>query len=97
MNKPGRPWWGYVKSMIERYPEEVNKNELRAVEKAIEKTKQLKDGQERLKVIDLMFWSGGMTLAGAAQMIPCSYETARRWHGDFIREVARNFKCSRLF
>lgn len=97
MSQPSRDWWGYVKAMIRRYPGRVNRNERRAVQLAVEKTEQLEDGAERIRIIDMVFWKKTHSLEGAAQQIPCSYETAKQWHADFIREVARNFRCRGLF
>lgn len=97
MSAPSRDWWGYVKGMIRRYPEKVNRNEKRAVNAAVEHTKQMEDGEERMRLVDLVFWSGTHTLAGAAKKVHCSYETAQHWHADFIREVAKNFRCKGLF
>ena len=46
-------------------------------------------GEERLRLIDMVFWRGSHTLQGAAQQIPVSYETAKRWQRDFIIRVAK--------
>lgn len=92
MSKPKYDWWGYVKGMIRRYHEQkVTKKEAEAVKSAIEFTGQKEDGEDRLKVIDLIFWKKTHTLPGAAMRIPCSERTARRWHTEFIKEVAKNF------
>lgn len=96
MSRPSRDWWGYVKAMIRRYPEKTNRNERKAVERAVEQTRILKDGAERLLLIEMVFWSKTHTISGAAQKIPCSYETAQQWHADFIRLVAQNFRCKSL-
>lgn len=72
---------------------ELPKNKQReydAVRKAIETTKQCRNAQDRLKVIDLYLWKRSHTLEGAALMVPCSSRTAKQWHGDFIRLVAGN-------
>ena len=67
---------------------QVEQKEYDAVKKAIEATERYKNGRERLYVIDLVFWKRTHTLEGAALMVPCSYKTARAWHGEFIRMVA---------
>lgn len=64
--------------------------ESEAVRAAVEQTEALPNGAERLAVIDMVFWKQTHTLAGAAMQVPCHYETARHWHTDFIRAVARN-------
>lgn len=58
-----------------------------AVTEAIEKTKILKTGAERLKLIDMVFWKQIHTLDGAAYALCLSYETAKQYHRDFIRLV----------
>lgn len=102
MSKPRYSWWGYVKDMIRKYPDRKGKKltgislrEFQAVQAAIEETERREDGQARLTVVDLTLWQGH-GIPGAALKIPCSERTAQRWHADFIREVARNFRCSGL-
>lgn len=58
-----------------------------AVTKAIERTKLLKTGPERLKLIDMVFWRQSHTLDGAAYVLGYSYENAQRFHRDFLRLV----------
>lgn len=65
--------------------------ELEAVEGAINMTKRLADGQERLKLIDMVFWRKTHTLQGAAMACNVSYSTAKRWHNKFIESTARSF------
>lgn len=103
MSKPRYTWWGYAKSMIRRYPARKGKElsgiamrEYEAVKRAVEETAQMPDGQERLRVIDLVLWKQTHQIAGAAMVIPCSERTAAQWHGDFIRLVADNFHCESL-
>lgn len=69
----------------------INQKEHDAVRKAIAKTRQYKDGQDRLTIIRLVFWDKSHTLSGAALEVLCSLPTAWRWHGEFIRLVANNF------
>lgn len=63
--------------------------EFDAVERAVERTRQMKTGDLRLRIIDLVFWKQSHTLHGAALRCHVSYDTAQNWHGDFIRLVAR--------
>ena len=63
--------------------------EFDAVERAVERTRQMKTGYLQLRIIDLVFWKQSHTLHGAAQRCHVSYDTAQNWHGDFIRLVAR--------
>lgn len=66
----------------------IHQKEYEAVHKAVEATRQRKDGTDRLKVIELVFWKRSHTLAGAAMQVPCSYDTAQEWHREFIRLTA---------
>lgn len=61
-----------------------------AVTKAIEQTKRLKTGQERLQLIDKVYWKQSHTLDGAAYAIGYSYEQGKRYHRDFLRLVGFN-------
>ena len=96
MSRPRKDWWGYVKGMVRRFPERTNANEREAVVKALEQTKAMPDGEQRLAIIEMMYIEKTHTLAGAALRIPCSERTARRWHGQFLWAVANNFKCDKL-
>ena len=59
-----------------------------AVRKAIAVTEKMKNGSDRLKIINLVFWKNSHTLQGAAMAIPVSYETAVEYHRDFIMVAA---------
>ena len=96
-------WWRYIKAIIRRYPARKGKTmtdimacEQEAVRRAVEATERMKNGKDRLLVIDLVFWKKSHTLAGAALQVPCSEATAQRYHAAFIREVAKHFKCDGL-
>lgn len=95
MSKPRYPWWSYVKSMARRYPKlkrsagTINEQRERdAVARAVE---DLSAHPERLRLISLVFWEGGLTLAGAASACFISYDTAALWHRDFLYSVARHY------
>lgn len=70
---------------------EINRREMEAVRKAIEETERLDTGEERLRMIRLIFWDKTHTLEGASQKCNVSYITMQRWHRDFIRTVATHF------
>lgn len=65
--------------------------EYEAVRLAIDQTARYENGTQRLAVISMVFWQRTHTLEGAAQQIPCGIATVKRWHGDFIRQVAKNY------
>lgn len=89
--------------MVQEYParkgerlDRTERAEQRAVEAAIAETAALPSGQERLLVVELVFWKGTHTLEGAAVEAHCGGRTAQRYSADFIRAVARNFQCRGL-
>ena len=61
-----------------------------AVTKAIEYTKRLKTGTERLKLIDMVFWKQSHTLDGASYAIGYSYDQGKTFQRDFLRLVGFN-------
>ena len=65
--------------------------EYEAVSQAIEQTRQSGNGEAILRMIRLVYWNRSHTLSGAAMAVYISLPTAKRWHGAFIRLVARNF------
>lgn len=65
----------------------ARQRELDAVEMAINKTKLLRSGSDRLKVIDLVLWKGTHNIDGAALHLYISADTAKLYHRDFIRLV----------
>ena len=69
----------------------TKQREFDAVDKAIQATRKMPNGKERMKVISLVYWKEGLTIEGAAQRIPCSKETAWRYHRDFVRLVGKKY------
>ena len=95
MSKNRFPWWGYIKQILYRYPRCAD-FERAAVAAALEETRVMESGEDRSKIIDLVFFKKTHKLAGAAMQIPCSYQTAKVWQQDFIRAVAAQIKCNGL-
>lgn len=100
---PRKRWWGYAKAMIRAYPGRIGKEldgtplaEFQAVEAAIEATRRRRDGEARMAVVGMVLLKRTHNIPGAALRIPCSERTAAQWHGDFIRDVAANFRCDGL-
>ena len=62
MSKPKYGWWGYAKWIIRQYPAREGKfiqgkalEEQTAVKRAIDQTKQMENGMERIQVIEMVF------------------------------------------
>lgn len=60
------------------------------VKRAVDGVKKRSDGDEILHLVELVFWKQTHTLQGAADRCHVSYSTAARWHGNFVRAVARH-------
>ena len=60
-----------------------------AVTQAIRITKHMKDGERRLALIKYVYWyEKEHKVKDAAPVLYISESTAKRWHGDFIKQVA---------
>lgn len=61
-----------------------------AVDNAIRRTKEMhpSDYKPRLAIIDLVYFKGTHTIAGAALKVGCHPNTAGAWQAEFIRMVA---------
>lgn len=69
----------------------TQQREYEAVRLAISQTERYPNGRDRLYVIQLVYWDGYHKLEEAAAIVRCGIATAWRWHGDFIRLVAKNY------
>lgn len=67
----------------------TKQREYEAVKRAIESVCLLRSGKDRLALVDMVFWKKSHTLSGAAYKLSISDTTAQRYHGEFIRLVAR--------
>lgn len=68
-----------------------SQREYEAVRRAIETTERYPNGRQRLEIIRMVLWDRQYTLEGAALRIPCGIATAKRYHGEFVRQVAKNY------
>lgn len=92
-------WWKYIQNVVALYPERVNKynalgkiakKEVDAVFEAYKALSQQKEGAAKAKLIQTMYWSKkNLGLQAAATELYICSTTAKHWHGDFLREVAR--------
>lgn len=73
---------------VELSPNKQKKYE--AVTKAILLTREMypENAENRLKIIEWVYFTKEYTVNGAAMQIPCHLNTASRWQADFIRLVA---------
>lgn len=69
----------------------TKQREYEAVKRAVEATKRLPNGQQRLKIIELVYWKKSHTVEGAAMRVGYSPDRGKQLHGDFIRLVAKYY------
>ncbi len=65
----------------------TDQRNLDAVKKAIETTMRYRNGDLRIRVIDLMYWKKTHTMEGAAMQTHVSIRTAQDWHNAFVELV----------
>lgn len=103
MSRPRHRWYWNVIRAIRYYPELASAEqispreleELDAVRTAIENIGRQKDGDEALRVVEMVDWRKTHTIEGAAYKLNMSEKTARNRRSRFIREVARNMRYVR--
>lgn len=82
--------------MLRRYPNKDNEDEKAAVLAAINQIRNTPGGEDKLRLVEMVYFKNTHTLQGAALNIPCGYETAKRWQQQFIKAVGENFTCNGL-
>jgi hypothetical protein len=69
----------------------TKQREYEAVRRAIEATKRMTNGAQRLRIIELVYWKRSHTVEGAAMRVGYSTDRGKQLHGEFIRLVAKNY------
>lgn len=103
MSKTRFPWYRHVQREIYRNiranksPETLQDNIAKAaIEEAIAETeKTLKDAQERLKLVDLVYRRQTHTVAGAALELHISERVASDWSSLFVYMVGEQMGFAR--
>ena len=67
----------------------TKQKEYDAVSRAIEITKRMPNGIQRLQIIDLVYWKRTHTVEGAAMKVGYSVDRGKQLHGEFVRLVAK--------
>ena len=95
MSRPRYYWFGIVKAMIYRYPDGLYIDTVKGAEaficikKALAETETARDGDERIRLIDMVFFKKTHMVYGAADKIHISESTAKRWISEFVYLVAQ--------
>lgn len=91
-------WWTFARAMVRDYPKLCNNppqttddiKDREAVAKAIELTRQSRNGEDHLALIRAIYWGRKQRrVKEAAIGLYISDATAKRWHGEFIKLVGR--------
>jgi hypothetical protein len=96
-NLSGMPGGGQVSRgtesiAIRELPGEKQR-EYDSVRQAINATRRMHNGNFRMRIIELVYWSRGnrMTVEGAAMRVGYSADRGKQIHGDFVRLVAKYY------
>lgn len=96
MSRPKYWWYDYVKKSIMHSvgtgtaPETLQESiSDMAVKKVLARTKGQYRGEERLKMIDLVYRKRQHNVPGAAVQLHISEGTARDWNREFVYAVAK--------
>lgn len=89
MSRPRYYWFGIVKTMIYQYPNNdldtvKGAEAFICVKRALAETAKLRDGADRLRLIDMVFFKKSHRTYGAADIIHVSESTAKRWVSEFV-------------
>lgn len=72
-----------------------DQRKLNSVKHAIATTSRYRNSEDRVKVVDLVYWKKTHTLQGAAQICSYSYDTVQEWNADFIALVDAYYRIFR--
>lgn len=96
MSRPKYWWYDYVKKSIMHSvgagtaPETLQESiSIKAVRRVLERTKNQYRGDERLKMIDLIYRKRQHNVPSAAVQLNISEATACNWNREFVYAVAR--------
>lgn len=70
---------------------EAKRRQLEAVRQAITTVRASKNGDAKLKVIDLYYWKKSHKLYGAALEVGLSVHAVTNWNTEFLDLVAKNY------
>lgn len=78
---------------LRELPDKTDRDDYRAVDTAVQITRQYPNGDKRLKIIDLLIWKNSHTMDGAAMVTHYSRDAVKDFHAAFLSLVAvnRNF------
>lgn len=91
-----KDWYGIVLNRIKHYPgikesdSKQNQNYVKAIEDALESTKETEDGELKVKAMELLYFENRYTIDGVAFKLNVSRRTLQRWTSSFVYLVGKN-------
>lgn len=89
-------WYGVVVKLVQIYPmldeDDTTEQTIRAkeaIERSLEKTRNMKEGEARIKAVRMIYFDKTHNLDGAAMVLHYHWRTVQNWMNDFIRLVGK--------
>lgn len=77
---------------LRQLPDPEDQKAFDAVARAIEETELRADGGDHMDLITMVYWSKrNLRLKDAALKLHISEQTAKAWHGEFVRLVGKHY------
>lgn len=93
-------WYGICTQLLKQYPFEGDNSPMagmtkQCIENVLTDTAKLPNGDERVKVIELVYLKKTDTIEGAALKVYASRRTVQRWLSSFIYALAKELGFQR--
>lgn len=95
MSRPKYWWYSNVVRALRQYKKGLRENSIQnvlshmAIEEALEECQYKENGQERLKIITMLYINSSHNVSGVAMACYLSESTVKRYAKEFVYDVAR--------
>lgn len=95
MSRPKYYWYGIAKKMVTKYPDLNDDKSMqagifqKAIKCALDETRELPNGELRIKAIEDIYFRKIKTCEGVALEINYSPSTVHRWMNTFVNTVGK--------
>jgi hypothetical protein len=86
----GAEYKAKVKAALLRYPEAKKaggSRETDAIDRALDRQREYYNGEARVKMVELVYFKGTHTLAGAAVATGYAEETVKKWNLELLSNI----------
>jgi len=91
MSRPCYYWFTFLQRTLERFPDKLVQDDtyqsnlaLVAIRKTIEEIRCGRDGEDKVKLIEMVYFKKSHSVDGASLVLHVSERTAHRWNSEFI-------------